>query len=121
VAVYAALTSHADRLRAAGDPRRRGQIMADTLVERVTGQALACEVPVRVNLTVSDRVLFGAADEPAQVEGYGPIPAGVARTLLANSLAGKGQDLASEALSAARHRPADRDGLPVPDRARFAR
>ena len=37
VAVYAALTRHADTLRAAGDPRTRGQLMADTLVERTTG------------------------------------------------------------------------------------
>jgi hypothetical protein len=39
VAVYAALTRHADTLRAQGDGRGRGQIMADTLVERVTGQS----------------------------------------------------------------------------------
>jgi hypothetical protein len=63
--------------------------MADTLVKRVTGQASADEVPVRVNLTVSDRVLFGASDDSAQVEGYGPVPDGVARTLLTNPLAGK--------------------------------
>ena len=37
VAVYAALTRDADTLRAAGDPRSRGQVMADTLVERITG------------------------------------------------------------------------------------
>ncbi len=89
VAVYAALTSHADRRRAAGDFRSRGQIMADTLVERVTGQAKASEVPVRVNLTVSDRVLFADSDDPAHVEGFGPIPAGVARSLLSRSLAAK--------------------------------
>ena len=37
VAVHAALTRAADTLRATGDPRTRGQIMADTLVARVTG------------------------------------------------------------------------------------
>ncbi|MHA7224134.1 DUF222 domain-containing protein, partial [Arthrobacter sp. RHLT1-20] len=37
VAVYTALTRHADTLRAAGDPRSRGQLMADGLVERTTG------------------------------------------------------------------------------------
>ena len=41
VAAYAALVSAADSARAAGDPRSRGQVMADTLVERVTGQARA--------------------------------------------------------------------------------
>ena len=37
VAVYAALTRHADALHAAGDPRSLGQIKADTLVEWTTG------------------------------------------------------------------------------------
>ena len=45
--------------RRGGDPRGRGQIMADTLVERVTGQASADAVPLLVNLVVSDGVLFG--------------------------------------------------------------
>lgn len=39
VAAYAALDRHARERIAAGDGRGRGQIMADTLVERVTGQA----------------------------------------------------------------------------------
>ena len=38
VAVWATLTRVADQARAAGDPRSRGQVMADTLVERITGQ-----------------------------------------------------------------------------------
>jgi hypothetical protein len=52
VAMYAALTTHADRLRAAGDPRSRGQIMADTLVERITGQRSATAVPVTIDLVI---------------------------------------------------------------------
>ena len=35
VAVWAVLGREADRARAAGDQRSRGQIMADTLVRRV--------------------------------------------------------------------------------------
>ncbi|HEX2246014.1 MAG TPA: DUF222 domain-containing protein, partial [Arthrobacter sp.] len=38
VAVTAALAKEADRLKAQGDERGRGQLMADILVERVTGQ-----------------------------------------------------------------------------------
>ena len=38
VSAYAALRKEADARIAAGDPRGRGQIMADTLVERLTGQ-----------------------------------------------------------------------------------
>ena len=55
VAVYAALVRSADTARASGDERSRGQIMADTLVERVTGQSSAPAVPLRVNLVLSDR------------------------------------------------------------------
>ncbi|MFF2676871.1 DUF222 domain-containing protein [Arthrobacter koreensis] len=58
VAVYAALSRAADSLRASGDARGRGQIMADTLVERVTGQAAADRVPVEVQLVITDRTLF---------------------------------------------------------------
>ena len=38
VAAYAALKAEADTARAAGDPRTRGQVMADALVTRITGQ-----------------------------------------------------------------------------------
>jgi hypothetical protein len=81
VAMYAALTRESDRLRAAGDPRSKGQIMADTLVERVTGQSTASGVPVTVNVVISDSALFGDGDQPAWLDGFGPVPADVARRL----------------------------------------
>ena len=89
VAVYAALTQHADALRAEGDARSRGQIMADTLVERVTGLAAAPNVPVEVNIVMSEEALLGDAtapgrDTPAHVDGYGPVPARVAREWLSD-------------------------------------
>ena len=37
VAAYAALAREADSARASGDPRTRGQVMADGLVDRVLG------------------------------------------------------------------------------------
>ena len=80
VACYAALAKAADTTVAAGDTRGRGQIMADTLVERVTGQASADAVPVEVELVMSDETLLGGP-EPALIPGYGPVPAGVARDL----------------------------------------
>lgn len=87
VAVIAALRRCADSVKSQGDDRSRGQIMADTLVERVTGQRTADAVPVEVNLVMTDQALVnagGASDEPAHLEGYGPIPAELARrTLLA--------------------------------------
>ncbi|WP_226920613.1 HNH endonuclease [Georgenia subflava] len=82
VGVYAALTRVADALRAQGDARSRGQIMADTLVERVTGQAHAEDVPIEVHLVMTERTLLGGDDEPAQIPGYGTIPAELARQLI---------------------------------------
>ena len=82
VATYAALSAAADEARAAGDPRSRGQLMADTLVERVTGQAMASATPVTVNLVMTERSLLAGDDEPAEIVGYGPVPAGTARDLL---------------------------------------
>ena len=63
VAVYAALTRTADTARTGGDPRGRGQLMADTLVQRVTGQADAAAVPIEVQLVMTDRAFFGPTDE----------------------------------------------------------
>ncbi len=88
VAALAALTKAADSARADGDERTRGQVMADTLVERLTGQAAAEAVPVTVNLIMSDQTLFHSGDrpdEPAIVSGHGPIPAPHARQLIAGA------------------------------------
>ncbi len=85
VAVVAALRRCADSLKSQGDERSRGQIMADTLVERITGQARAEAVPIEISLVMTDQTLFNhgpASDEPAHLDGYGPIPAEIARRLL---------------------------------------
>ncbi len=63
VAVHAALAHAADSLRSRGDARGRGQIMADTLVERVTGHAAAA-VPVEVQLVMTDTALLGEDSTP---------------------------------------------------------
>ena len=86
VAAYASLRAAASSARSSGDPRGLGQVMADTLVERLTGQASAESVPVAVQLVVSDDALLAAGSEPAHVIGGGAIPAAVARTLTANAL-----------------------------------
>lgn len=84
VAVYAALKRAADTSM---DPvRGQGQIMADTLVERVTGVSVAEAVPIGVNITISDEALLGAGDEPATVAGHGPVPAAVARRLISGAV-----------------------------------
>ncbi len=78
VACLAALTRHGDTLKAGGDERSRGQIMADTLTGRVTGRQPADGHPVTLNLTVPLDRLFDTGDPtPAELPGYGPIPAGL--------------------------------------------
>jgi hypothetical protein len=83
VAAFAALDRRAKELIAQGDGRSRGQIMADTLVERVTGQATAGAVPVEIQLVMPAESLLGASDEPASLPGHGPVPAAFARDVLA--------------------------------------
>jgi uncharacterized protein DUF222 len=79
VGVYAALKRAADTTF---DDRSRGQIMADTLVERVTGRPAGQAEPVAVNLVISDETLLGGDNGAALIGGYGPIPAAVARGLV---------------------------------------
>jgi len=81
VAAYAALTRAADSARSSGDTRTRGQLMADTLVERVTGTASGIS-GVEVQLVMTDRTLFQGDSEPARLKGYGIVPAEWARKLL---------------------------------------
>ncbi|UMG92561.1 DUF222 domain-containing protein [Nocardioides sp. TF02-7] len=93
VAVHSALGRDADALRAQGDPRSRGQLMADLLVARVTGADLVPDaptpVPVTVNLTMSDATLAGGhAAAEVGADGVVPevVPAEVARLLAARAL-----------------------------------
>lgn len=84
VAVHAALTRHADTLRSSGDPRSRGQVMADELVERVTGTPGGI-TGVDLQLVMTDRTLFQGDTEPARLQGYGIVPAEWARTIVLNA------------------------------------
>jgi hypothetical protein len=80
VAVYAELHRTA---ATCSDGRPRGQVMADTLVERVTGRPAATPTPVAVNLVITDESLLGGDSTAARVPGYGPIPAALACRLVA--------------------------------------
>ena len=111
VAAYAALTRASDSARASGDPRSKGQVMADTLVDSVLAAAAHRDdaqtrwdatpdqskrppqpaptsqpaVGVSLGLVMTDAALFGISDEPAHVEGYGPVPAELAREIVAGA------------------------------------
>ena len=80
VAIYSVLDAAAATARAAGDIRSRGQVMADTLLDRVTGARSADEVPMSVQLIVAEDTLAGEAT-PGRIAGYGPIPAPTTRRL----------------------------------------
>ncbi len=81
VAAYAALTRAADSARSAGDPRIRGQVMADTLVERITGRPGGIS-GIDLQLVMTDRTLFQGDSEPARLQGYGIVPGEWARALV---------------------------------------
>jgi hypothetical protein len=60
--------------------------MADTLVERVTGQATAADVNVELQLMMPLDALINPDDHKvAIIPGYGPLPAGLAWEIVATS------------------------------------
>jgi hypothetical protein len=86
VACLAALRKHTDAVVAAGDTRTRGQIMADTLVERVTGQARAADVNVEVGIVLPiDALIDPEAGGAADVTGHGLLPAEIVHEILADT------------------------------------
>src|SRR6266545_2470153 len=78
VAAWANLDQTARTAKAHGDPRTLGQLRADNLVQRLTGQATADAVPVEVGLTMTADSLLGSDTTPAQILGHGPIPVDLA-------------------------------------------
>jgi hypothetical protein len=131
VQAYAQLKKHAEAAKAAGDERGAGQIMADTLIERVTGRepGHADDVPVTLNLLVSDQTLLadqtlGAdqtlldGDQPGVVVEGMPVGAGVVPGPVARNLAARGIDAGAAWLRAIYVDPQGRL-LATTSRARF--
>ena len=86
VAVKVALNRAAESPRAAGDPRSRSQLEADTLVDSVLAGSVGREPgAVDLGLVMTDTALFGASDEAAHVDDYGPVPAELAREIIAGA------------------------------------
>jgi hypothetical protein len=86
VCLQATLGRDADSLIATGNSggRTRNQLMVDLLFDRGTGHAVASGVPVAVNLVLSDETLLAGGHEAAQLQGFGPVPAAIARQLVAD-------------------------------------
>jgi hypothetical protein len=64
VSVYTALRREADTCF---DGRGRGQIMADTLVERITGRPAEVPGPIAVDLVITDESLLASSTDPARI------------------------------------------------------
>jgi hypothetical protein len=78
VACYAALAAAVNQAAVQPGPvtRGRGQTMADTLVERLTGQTHATDVPVEIQILIPVETLVDPASPlPVQIPGHGPVPA----------------------------------------------
>ncbi|TCK21262.1 HNH endonuclease [Pseudonocardia endophytica] len=76
-ACYAALQRAftEEQVKPAPMTRGRGQVMADTLVERVTGQTTAEAVGLQVQVVVPVEALVDPASPlPAEIPGHGPVP-----------------------------------------------
>ena len=59
VAAFAALDRHATTLRATGDPRSRGAVMADHAIALLTGEADPDKIPVEIQLVMPAETLLG--------------------------------------------------------------
>ena len=86
IACFAALRRHADSAVAGGDGRTRDQIMADTMVERITGQTRATDVNIELQLMMPLHTLINPDDHrPTIIPEYGPLPAGMAWEIVTSS------------------------------------
>ncbi|WP_323961233.1 DUF222 domain-containing protein [Arthrobacter sp. JZ12] len=87
VAIFTSVDAAARNLRGGDESRTlaqlRADVFADTLLGSPSGGASGSTAKVLVTVPVFS--LMGLTDEPAELEGYGPIPADVARELAANA------------------------------------
>ena len=84
-AVYNRITDTAISLQGPGEPRTLSQLRADVAIDLlasgVTETGLGAGISANVNVTVPVLTLMGKSDEPADLEGYGPIDPETARKL----------------------------------------
>jgi hypothetical protein len=80
VAVLKTLTETAKSAKASGDARSKGQIMADALTARACGLESAEDIPVEIQLLMTDLTLLGDEERTAWIDGH-PLPGSIARDL----------------------------------------
>jgi hypothetical protein len=84
-AAHRSLESFALGLRSAGDERTLEQIMCATLVERVTGASHVTDTTVEVGIVIDVATLLGAAGNPVELVGHGPIAPAIADDIIGNA------------------------------------
>jgi len=82
---YAAVDACARAAAAPADPRTADQRRADAMVDLITGRTTA-PANTRVHVTVPLATLAGAAEQPGDLAGVGPIPPTMARQAAADGL-----------------------------------
>lgn len=94
VSAVASLNDYAKAWQQMGDQRTRDQLMADAFAERLVGSPFGQgsvddqrkKRSVEIQLVMSSEMLFGDDDTtPAHLRGYGPLPLGLARAILADA------------------------------------
>jgi hypothetical protein len=85
VACHQVLDAYARGRRADGDQRTIAELMADTLVERITGISKPTDMWVEVQMVIAASSLLGETTQPAIINGYGAITPTLARALAAGA------------------------------------
>jgi hypothetical protein len=83
-AIYDRIDGLAKKAAGPDEPRTMDQLRADTAVDLLLGTNRE-HLAVEVHVTVSLPTLLGLATDPGDLEGYGPIPAELARELATNA------------------------------------
>ncbi|RKT78897.1 5-methylcytosine-specific restriction endonuclease McrA [Terracoccus luteus] len=110
VAAYAALTGAAASAKAAGDERGKGQVMADTLVDRVLGRTTSDDDSPATDGAAADGA---AAAEPAGAAAAAPAADGSGTPGTAGTAGTAGESDPDQGPDAEAPEPADRAGVDV--------
>ena len=85
-AAHTAITQRALQARRAGEVSPLGVLRFDAAIDLLTGRDTEHDSGgVLVRMTVPVQTLLGLSDAPGDVDGAGPVPASVARTLAAGA------------------------------------